>query len=344
MLDRTKGGSWTRGSTRSFAALSVALVVIAAPRFARAQGAQETAAAQGLFDQARTLMATGHVAEACPKFEESQRIAPAVGTLLNLGICYEREERTASAWATFKEAISAARAAGQSEREELARKHAAALEGKISTIAIDVPASMRDMTGLVLRRDGVEVPSPAWGVPIPVDAGTHRIEASAPGRASWSASLEVRGQIAKTIDVPVLAREKSKPAPPVKIASTPAPHVSHGGSSFQRTLGLFVGGIGIAGVGAGATFGLIARAQNDAAVAHHCGSDNLCDSQGVTLTNQARTSAIASTISFGVGGAALVTGAVLFFTAPKSSSPRVGLGVSPMFSTQGGGAQVSGSW
>src|SRR5512132_1412974 len=49
--------------------------------------------------------------DACPKFEESQRIDPTPGTLLNLGDCYERSTppRTASAWGTFKRAEVMAR-------------------------------------------------------------------------------------------------------------------------------------------------------------------------------------------------------------------------------------------
>src|SRR5690606_35491852 len=85
-----------------------------------AQGtATEQAAAEALFDQAMQLMQAGRHAEACPKLVESQKLDPAVGSQLYLADCYERTARTASAWATFREAGYAARSGGD-ERASVA--------------------------------------------------------------------------------------------------------------------------------------------------------------------------------------------------------------------------------
>src|SRR5258706_15050741 len=88
----------------------------------------DKAAAEGLFGDARRLMADGKFAEACPKLEASQRLDPGVGALLNLGDCYEQYGRTASAWVEVREAASAARAGGSTDREAVARGRATALE------------------------------------------------------------------------------------------------------------------------------------------------------------------------------------------------------------------------
>src|ERR1035438_7696858 len=76
---------------------------------ARAQTASNTnVAAEALFEEARSLLAAGKYAEACPKFADSERLGPSVATLLNLANCWEKSGRTATAWATYREAASAA--------------------------------------------------------------------------------------------------------------------------------------------------------------------------------------------------------------------------------------------
>src|SRR5262245_6044422 len=92
---------------------------ISAPATLRAQSS-DSAAAQALFDEAKALMAAGKAQEACPKFEESQRLDPGSGTLTNLAKCYEDTGRIAAAWSMYLEAASAARAAGNAERENVA--------------------------------------------------------------------------------------------------------------------------------------------------------------------------------------------------------------------------------
>src|SRR5687767_15052938 len=59
--------------------------------------ASDTVAADAAFQEGRALMASGDLAAACARFEDSRRHEPAVGTELNLGECYERLGRLASA-------------------------------------------------------------------------------------------------------------------------------------------------------------------------------------------------------------------------------------------------------
>src|SRR6516165_6810017 len=92
---------------------------------AAAQDASNKAAAEALFRDGRTLYDQGKFPEACAKFAESQRLDPAPGTLLNLAGCYEKNGQTASAWATFKEAMAASHVKGRTDWEDLARTRAA---------------------------------------------------------------------------------------------------------------------------------------------------------------------------------------------------------------------------
>src|SRR5258708_17552643 len=91
----------------------------------------DRATAQALFDQAKQLATSGKYADACPKFEESERLDPGIGTQFQLASCYEHVGRIASAWTLFLDVASAARGMKQPEREKVARERAAALEGRI---------------------------------------------------------------------------------------------------------------------------------------------------------------------------------------------------------------------
>src|SRR5580704_7129436 len=104
---RARTASW---GGRFATGAGIAMAFVASSQVARADGANAPAA-EALFAEGRRLVDAGDFANACPKFADSERLDPSVATLLNLGACYEKAGRTASAWATFREAISAAQAA-----------------------------------------------------------------------------------------------------------------------------------------------------------------------------------------------------------------------------------------
>src|SRR5579871_3417882 len=117
------------------AAIALLLAVASAPRVARAQGAEDKAAAEAAFDEGKKLMAAHAYAEACPKLAESQRLDPGIGTMLGLADCYEKNGQTASAWAEFREAAGVA-ARKQDRRESLARENATRLEPLLTRLVI----------------------------------------------------------------------------------------------------------------------------------------------------------------------------------------------------------------
>ena len=102
-------------------ASSMGLAALGTSSAARAQPNPEAkAAAEALFDEGRRLKGDGKFSEACPKFEESQKMAPGMGTLYNLADCYEHLGKLASAWTFYIEAAGAAQVAGQKDRADFA--------------------------------------------------------------------------------------------------------------------------------------------------------------------------------------------------------------------------------
>src|SRR5262245_38672975 len=111
-----------------FRVSAAAIVVVTVGSRAGAQTAADKAAAEALFDQGRAAMQEGDFGKACGLLERSQHIDPGVGTLLYLAECYEKSGRSASAWATFREAADAADRAKETGRARTGRDRAARLE------------------------------------------------------------------------------------------------------------------------------------------------------------------------------------------------------------------------
>jgi hypothetical protein len=301
---------------------------------ARAQTGDDKASAEAAFEEGKRLMIAHAYAEACPKFAESLRRDPGLGTMLGLADCFEKNGQTASAWAEFREAAGVAARKGD-KREALARENAARLEPVLSRLVVRVPPDA-DVRGLALKRDGVEIGRASWGEPVPVDPGVHAVSAAAPGWKEWQTTLEVPARPgAQTVTVPRLEMEAAPvPASP-PILATPAPPAVADATApgdpgrTARIVGVAAAGAGVVGVVVGAVFGLTAKSKLDESNANgHCDSTNACDVPGLGLRSDAKSAALVSTVAFALGGAAIAGGAVLWFTAPKSAAragPSVGL-------------------
>lgn len=310
--------------------MSLALACVFATRPAAAEPtADERATAQALFDDAKSLVQQGRVAEACPKFAESERLDPGIGTQFHLADCYERLKLFASAWTNFLEVASASKAAGQPDREAVARERAHALEPRLSRLVVDVPREAR-VEGLVVQRDTLRVGEALWGTALPVDIGKHTIVAAAPGRSDWrkEIAIEKEGE-STTVAVPVLevAHKSAPPEPPTSttanVPAAPPPEADHraenaAAGATQRTVAIAIASLGVAGLVIGSVEALGAKSDNNASMSH-CRADNVCDEQGVALRDSALGKGTAATWLF-IGSTALVgTAAVVWFTAPPSS-------------------------
>jgi len=323
------------------AALCIALICAVVTVDGRADSGGSgsgSTAAQALFDQAKQLAREGRYTEACPKFEESQRIDPGSGTLINLADCYEKLGRIASAWSTFLEAGTAADAASNSLRAETARKRAAELApalARITIVVADPPAE----PSLQISRDGVNVGQAQWGVAIPVDEGSHVFVASAAGKRTWSTTIVIQGRSSNTqVIVPVLdplprmlvaeSREPPRPAPQTMRISDRASAERRIGIGPQRTAALVAAGIGVVGASLGTVFGLQSKSARDKAN-QYCNNDECWDDRGVNLKSDAMSRGNVATALFVAGTVGLASATVLWFYAehtPPAQSSRIGVG------------------
>jgi hypothetical protein len=321
---------------------------------ASAQTVADKAAAEGLFDQGRSAMQEGDFAKACGLLERSQHIDPAVGTLLYLAECYEKSGRTASAWATFREAADAAMAAKDPQRARTGRERSQRLEPMLSRLTIQVAPETQQLPGLTVDRRDKPIQPALFNVAVPTDPGEYTITASAPGYEPMTLTIAVperAGRVSVTIPALRKSAEPDKGATATATSGSPAGSLGTSRpagaadasgaaitpsttstemhSSGQRTMGLIVGVAGVVGVGIGTYFGLRAFSKYGDAK-DLCPSTGCTSAEGPTLKDEATNAATAANIAFGVGLVALAGGAVLYLTAPSGEhGARAALSVGP---------------
>jgi hypothetical protein len=332
-----------------------------------------SANARLLFREARQLMSKGKFEEACPKLEESRRLDDGMGTQFNLAHCWEKVGRTTSAWSLFLDVASAANAAGQKKRETAARQRANALEPKLTRIQIDVS---HPAPGLTVRLAGQELGKAAWGTAMAVDPGSQRLEASAPGRLTWSDEVQVSGpgQTVK-VTIPTLEFEKVEPepeSPRVAQGKKAKPEVSEperdegGGMSTARVASAtLLAVVGVGGLATGTWYGLQANSETAKAKELCNGGDQgrSCDrglgqpnfdggtaerSEVLDHREKADRNALISYIGWGVGGAGLLASVIVIWTAPSDggggSEDEASLKLVPNLSASSLGATLSGKF
>jgi hypothetical protein len=218
-------------------AIAVVFVMWSSAALAQPAGAQ----AEVLFRQGRDLLAAGKVAEACSAFEESQKLEPAVTTLLNLAGCREKLGQFATAWGLFLDAARQTRSAGDAASQQLhnlAQARAQKLEPRVSRLTINVPQKSQ-VDGLEITRGKDRVEPGLWNRALPIDGGTYTIIAHAPGSSPWSTQVTIAAESdTKTIEIPDLRnlpRDLDKPAPAAAPPPPAPPHPSSAVPAIERS-------------------------------------------------------------------------------------------------------------
>ena len=324
-------------------ALLVSVAAIASA-VCRPASATDPATATMLFNEARRLVAAGRYAEACPKFEESQRLDPGIGTQFNLADCYEHTSRIASAWALFLDVASSAGGTGQLARERVARKRASSARAELSE-ADDRGAEERHRPRgapqrRAARRRPLEQPDPRRPGELH-DRGDGARQEEVVDRRHGGPERRDRhrghpGARERRVRPPGAADQAHLSAD-----STPSQPAAADRSRTERTIAIGLGGAGVVGVGIGSFFGL-------RSIAKHSDYERLCTA-GVCapaagpIHDDAVAAGNASTVAFVLGGALIAGGAVLWFIAPRPSS-TARLGIAPSIGSSGAGAIVAGGW
>jgi len=343
---------------RRMLGLAVTLAAAAGSAYARPSTA---AIAEQLFDEGRELARSGRWALACPMFEASLRIEPALGAHLNLATCYENIGKLARAWGLYREAIDLAGKAGDLKRRDYAQSHAAALEPRLArlTIAAPIATPIDRPAGFIVRWDGSPVPPGALGVDLYADPGQHEIMAAAPRFETFTKTVTLVEGNTLAIAVPALAAaavpDAERPAASPEDAtrdlvivsqrSPDAPIGRTDPSSPRRTLAIGLGAAGLATAGVGLWFGVKARSRSRQA-RQLCGDQLVCSNAadleaGRRLIHNARSDATISTVLVAAGGATIVGGVLVLLATPPTREQTTAE-IVPLIDDHGAGLAVVG--
>jgi len=333
----------------------VTLAAVLAPATAYAD-----AAAEALFEQGIKDMQAGNLEAGCKELAASLAHADDSGTKGALATCYTRQGKVASAWNMWKDLGDTA---SKPEDRADAAVEAAKLEPRLPRFIVKLQGTVP--AGIVVTVNGT-VADPTLAVPLPIDPGPVSASARAPDHKDWSQMFNaVEGKIV-AIDVPVLVELPKAPPPVIPPPTTGVttqpvgPMLPSGplvlrednsGSRHSRhVIGASFAIIGVAAAGVGAIFGSKASSQwtsaknacNDGGSVQNCAPAGLSTAEADI--SDARTSALVSTISFGVGGAAFVTGAIIFLSAPSDVERTTALRVTPAVGPTSYGFVLSGGF
>lgn len=327
-----RDSSWGR---RFFRCLPFAFIALfSGPTRADEPSTENRALAEVFFREAKAFSDAEQFEQACPKFQESHRLDPKPGTILNLAVCHEKQGKIASAWLDYIEAASFAARAGQKDREDFAREQAAKLDKMVPRLVVRVPTTI---PGLVLKLDSASLGDAAWGKAAPINPGNHSLEATASGYKGWLKTITIDNAPGEVeVIVPKLEQEEAEKPKPDLMSGGPksgvqekpkkdVPTIPGPKSSFNKPLwiGVAAGGVGLAGMIIGTVTGARTFTLRDAGELE-CLLDPkhvYCSRKGIELHSQAETSASISTASFVIGGVGLGAGVALVLLGLRQGAP-----------------------
>ncbi len=311
--------------TLAAALLAVALVAPAESAWAEEPEPQQVeSAAEALFLEGRKLMSEGQTEAACQKFEESRRLEPAIGTTMNLARCYLKLGRSASAWLLYRESAANARALGQLDREEHARRELLAIEPDLAKLLIQAePALLRDTRVQVLL-DSALIPNGLVGSEVPVDPGSHKIVVRTPHAELWTGQVEVAARHTEQLSIPHLevppepAPERAAPKPEPAAAEKTGPQDAGPAEEAdwltpRRKVALVFAGVATVGAGYAIFETFRAASANESSDPETCKEGATCSQAAINSRQLAFERARRADIAAGISGACLLSAGILWF-------------------------------
>ncbi len=306
-----------RGGSRALTmALLVSVGAVPARHAAADPTAKELAMAREAFARAEKEEEHENWAVALEDLRKVAAVKMTAGVRFHIAHC---EAGLGQDIAALDDYVGAEKAAHDEHNKDVAEASAepiAALRAKIPTIVIRVPSDVADAQ---VTLDAKPLDAARLGTSIPLEPGTHRIEARAPGRTPYAISLVVKDREANVLEVKLAVAPPPAPAAPERaLVAPPAEEKSSGHTAAIIATG---GAVVLAGAGIGA-FLVAGGKQSDA--------QSTC-AASLTCADARSPVQLWDGVALGAWAGAAVVGtvAVILWLRP-SSSTRIAFGPSTL--------------
>jgi hypothetical protein len=315
---------------------TLALLYARGAHAAEDASAAETAAARSLAVDGLKLAQAGNCEAAVPKLERAEKLYHAPVVASRLGECYVSLGKLVEGTEILRKVLREPQPADANpallKALERAQKVLDSAKPRIAGLTLKI-ATVQDMS---VKIDGQSVPLAMVDTEIPTDPGEHSVEVSAPGFLKSASRVSVAEGEKKNVTF-TLTRDPNYVAPAAPAPATssssaesvPAPgegptreHAARPETKPKverapnRTAAYVTFGLGAAGLATGGVLGLMTM-QKHSDLEGKC-PNNVCPGAYQGDLDSAKTLGTVSTVAFAVGGAGVVLGSVLFFTASPS--------------------------
>jgi hypothetical protein len=181
----------------------------------------EISVARRLFDEGKAAEDTGRWRQAADKFRQAASIKDTPGIRFHLARCEEEQGAFVEALVEYdraRELIDGGVKAPDVER--LLAEARDRVRARVALVTLRLPQGVENAS---VSLDGKAVSGSVLGVPLPVNPGKHRLQATAPGRAAYDQSIQLGSGEVRDVTIPLAITLAPATAPsPASESARPA--------------------------------------------------------------------------------------------------------------------------
>jgi hypothetical protein len=172
----------------------------------------EISVARRLFDEGKAAEDAARWREAADKFRQAAAIKDTPGIRFHLARCEEEQGAFVEALVEYdraRELIDGGVKAPDVER--LLAEARDRVRARVALVTLRLPQGVENAS---VALDGKAVSASVLGVPLPVNPGKHRLQATAPGRAAYDQPIQLGSGEVREVTIPLAAALTPASAPP----------------------------------------------------------------------------------------------------------------------------------